>query len=855
MRVLGPFDLLKIQYEQNLGVTDEECFRSLVESAPVGIFFNDAEGQCVYTNPRWREMVGICYEEALGHGWRDAIAPEDRESVFTEWRQCVEQGRKFSREFRFRRPNGEVRWVHGRAIPIRSADGVVQGYVGTNEDITERKQLELGLRAQLRLATLHAKIGVALNSGNSLCSILQECAALLVEHLDVAFSRIWTLNETEQTLELQASAGLSTHINEPHGRIPIGQLTIGLIAQERRPHLTNDILQDLDATDKEWARREGMVSFAGYPLVVEDRLVGVIAAFARQALPPATLVELGSIAGLVAQCVQRKHMEEALRHSEERWRGAQHLSLDGFAILRSVRNEGGEIVDFIWEDLNISAAILLGRRQSDVIGRRLLETLPGVELQSEAFGNLVAVAETGASYSQEVHSEADGARGWFRLGIVRLGDGVAVSCSDISERKQMEAALRDSERHFHAILDSVIDIVSIVDADGATRYISPSVQRVLGYEPEERLGRNSLELVHADDIADVHAALARVVHHPDRIELFRYRLLHQDGSWRVLEAVAKGLLDDPILAGILISSRDITEQRHLETQLLLARKMESIGQLAAGIAHEINTPMQYIGDNTHFLQDAFQDLKVVVERYEQLLAASKAGAVTPDLLSMVETAVAQADLEYLREEIPSAIEQALQGVERVTKIVRAMKEFSHPDHEKKVATDVNRAIETTVTVARNEWKYVAEVMTDFDLSLPLVPCFSGEFNQVILNLLVNAAHAIADAKDKGSAGKGTITISTRGDGDWVEIRLSDTGTGIPETIRTKIYDPFFTTKQVGKGTGQGLAIAHAIIVKQHGGAIDCESEVGRGTTFRIRLPLLPAPSFQEEAHETTHSLC
>ena len=190
----------------------------------------------------------------------------------------------------------------------------------------------------------------------------------------------------------------------------------------------------------------------------------------------------------------------------------------------------------------------------------------------------------------------------------------------------------------------------------------------------------------------------------------------------------------------------------------------------------------------------------------------------------------------------------------MTKIVQAMKEFSHPGTEEKVETDLNRAIDTTITVARNEWKYVAEMLTDFDPALPPVPCLPGDFNQVILNLIVNASHAIAAVVGEGSQGKGTITVSTRHEGDWVEIRVRDTGTGIPEAIRSKIFDPFFTTKEVGKGTGQGLAIAHSVIVDKFGGTLTYETTVGKGTTFIIRLPLAPAPLPMEHLGEKVYPL-
>ncbi len=201
----------------------------------------------------------------------------------------------------------------------------------------------------------------------------------------------------------------------------------------------------------------------------------------------------------------------------------------------------------------------------------------------------------------------------------------------------------------------------------------------------------------------------------------------------------------------------------------------------------------------------------------------------------------EADLDFLMEEIPPALEQALTGIERVSKIVRAMKEFSHPGSEEKNAVDINRAIENTITVARNEWKYVAEMKLDLAPDLPLVPCLVGEFNQVILNIIVNAAQAIAGVVGDNSGRKGLITVTTRNADGWAEIRVSDTGPGIPPEAQARIFDPFFTPKDVGKGTGQGLALAHSVIVDKHGGALTFETEEGKGTTFIIRIPLSKEP--------------
>jgi PAS domain S-box-containing protein len=295
--------------------------------------------------------------------------------------------------------------------------------------------------------------------------------------------------------------------------------------------------------------------------------------------------------------------------------------------------------------------------------------------------------------------------------------------------------------------------------------------------------------------------------------------------------------DSGELIGFIIIGADITNRKALEDTLAQTEKLKSIGQLAAGIAHEINTPTQYVGDNTRFLQDAFQDIIQVLNSYAALFQAVKTDGVSADLIQKVEEDIQEADVEYLIEEIPTAIEHTLAGVERIAKIVRAMKEFSHPGQDEKTAIDINKTIESTITVARNEWKYVAEMETDFDASLPLVPCLPGELNQVILNLIINAAHAIADVMAENSTKKGLIKVSTRHKEHWAEIQISDTGPGIPEKIRHRIFDPFFTTKEVGKGTGQGLAISHTVIVEKHGGTLNLETEEGKGTTFIIYLPL------------------
>jgi signal transduction histidine kinase len=278
------------------------------------------------------------------------------------------------------------------------------------------------------------------------------------------------------------------------------------------------------------------------------------------------------------------------------------------------------------------------------------------------------------------------------------------------------------------------------------------------------------------------------------------------------------------------------ERERMEAELRLAQKLESVGQLAAGVAHEINSPMQYIGDSVYFLQRAFNDLLAAFAASHACVSALAASGKHEELTSAASAAHQALDIQYLQEQIPRAFERTHEGVQRVSTIVQAMRDFAHPDVKKKTPGDLNRALTSTLAVCRNEYKYVADVDVEWG-SIPLVDCHLGEINQVFLNLIVNAAHAIGDAVGR-TGRKGLISIRTRSDGRVVVISIEDNGTGIPESIRDRVFDPFFTTKPVGKGTGQGLAIARSIVVDKHGGKLTFESRVGHGTRFDIELPIV-----------------
>jgi PAS domain S-box-containing protein len=284
---------------------------------------------------------------------------------------------------------------------------------------------------------------------------------------------------------------------------------------------------------------------------------------------------------------------------------------------------------------------------------------------------------------------------------------------------------------------------------------------------------------------------------------------------------------------------EMKERERVVLELQLAQKLESVGRLAAGIAHEINTPIQYVGDSADFLRSAFEDVTRLLDAWTGAIETLPPGAAREALRAEIERLGGQHDLPYIRVELPRAFERVFDGVNRVSTIVKAMKEFAHPDSEDQSPADLNHAIETTLLVASNEYKYIAKINADLG-RLPPVVCNVGELNQVFLNLIVNAAHAIHDAGRDCETGE--IRIRTEAVGDEAVIRIGDNGCGIPAENLSKLYDPFFTTKEVGRGTGQGLSIARSILVEKHEGTIGVTSELGVGTEFVLKIPIGGRPS-------------
>ena len=402
---------------------------------------------------------------------------------------------------------------------------------------------------------------------------------------------------------------------------------------------------------------------------------------------------------------------------------------------------------------------------------------------------------------------------------------------EIRERQAQEELVQEARNEWERTVNALPDMIAIVDLEHRVIRLNTAMQERLDRPLAEIIGqdclmcRDAFPCLHSELIED------RL---PRTVEIYD----HDCDAFYSLHLIPYYAADGELIGSVHVfhdisdQKKNMKEKEILHAQLLQAHKLESVGQLASGIAHEINTPTQFVSSNVGFLDEAFADVQKIV--------ATLVNADEQQILSgeVLKQALETADWPYLEKEIPMAIEQSREGLSRVAHLVRAMKEFSHPGGKEAEVVDINHLIEMTVTVARNEWKYSSEVQLELSPDLPGVFCLADQIGQVLLNLLVNAAHTITEKLGRTpEGGKGIITIKTEVDGPSVLIHFSDTGCGIPDFARAKIFDPFFTTKAVGSGTGQGLAIAYDVVTSKHNGSLTFTTAVGEGTTFTIRLPI------------------
>lgn len=401
--------------------------------------------------------------------------------------------------------------------------------------------------------------------------------------------------------------------------------------------------------------------------------------------------------------------------------------------------------------------------------------------------------------------------------------------------KTCESELQSSHQNAEVLIASISSILICLDGDGRISRWNPSAELSFAIPAKDAIGKlfNDLPI----DWADPSCVESLLKDEATRDSLHNeIQFFDQCGVKHTLDVRLCRLIDDVHSGSVLVVGTDVTQQRFIQSQLDQSQRLESVGQLAAGVAHEINTPMQYIGDNVRYVAKTFDRISGLLDCIPALIDESVTDEQLIELRKKLATDSNVRKIANSLRQIPEALTDSIQGVEAVSKIVAAMKEFSHPGTTQKSRVSINHVLESTIAVARNEWKYVAEIESDLDETLEPINALPSELNQAFLNIIINASHAIADRVGRKEITKGSIVIQTAEFENGVRVVIRDNGGGIPVSIRERVYEPFFTTKDVGKGTGQGLAIVHSVIVQKHQGRLWFDVEDGVGTTFTIELP-------------------
>jgi two-component system NtrC family sensor kinase len=550
-----------------------------------------------------------------------------------------------------------------------------------------------------------------------------------------------------------------------------------------------------------------------------------------------------TLADATEQMRNQEELRQATRDAGQLALVARHM--DDAVVIANADGVVEWVNDAFVEMSGFSRDEVVGRSRAGLMGHQ--QPLPSTE-EYMAGGGQVLLPEF-------LTRTKNGRPYWLRVVLYRVvdDDGVVRLMAverNVTRRRAAEETLLAAMEHSEAlarelstekavltgVISSIPHLTYWKNSDGRYQGHNAAFLTMRGLPSDaDLLGRTEAEIGAEDDVSSILAEIERQV-----IETGQGVVDQQitiPGAGGAPRSLLMSVLPQPgragHIGGLIGVGADVTRVSELERQLNQTNRLESIGQLAAGIAHEINTPIQFVSDNVRFVAQSFDQMLFPVRVVGEICARP----VVEDanrIMGRLREAIADLDVDFLIEEVPGALTESLEGLDRVAQIVRAMKDFSHPGEGRR-DTDINRAVESTIQVARNEWKYYAELDMDLGADVALIPCYEGEFKQVILNLIVNAAHAI-EAKGSQSPGRGHIRVTTTRFADRVEVSIADDGIGMDKAVKDRIFDPFFTTKEVGKGTGQGLSMAYASIVQKHGGSIRVESAPGAGTTFVIVLP-------------------
>jgi two-component system, NtrC family, sensor kinase len=767
----------------------ESPFHALFASSRDGIFFADLEGRILRANPAYVGMLGYSPSEIILLTDHQLTPPRWHElELGTIREQILVRGYSDEYEKEYIRKDGSVLPVSLRAWLTRDEAGNPTGMWGIVRDITERKRADLASMANLKfLSTL----------------------------IDTIPSPLFF--KDAESRYMGCNAAFEAYLGRPRDQI------IGRTVYDIAPKELADVYRKQDQAlldDPRVQIYEARVKYADGTL---HDVVFHKAVFKDPDGKAAGLV------GVMLDITERKLAEQRLADTLEMNQKLIGAAPIGVAVYQA---SSGQCVA-----ANEALASIVGATADQVTHQNFRE------IGSWKPSGMLEAAERALLQGEEQTLETQltttfGKGIWASIIFTTFISGgekhLLMLLSDVTEGQRAKEALQRSETKYRVLAENLSEGLVMTDAADRFVYCNPRIRRMLGYEEPDMLGRTFLELVFDQDKALLQETLER--RQGGLGDLCEVRFRRRDGLLLHALFSASPLLDDRgEFLGTVAAFTDITDRRNLEMRLRQAQKLEAVGRLAAGIAHEINTPAQFVSDNLNFLKDSLGHVFEILPALRAVVAALNSLPGHEEAVATINHALEAADLDYLAKEAPSAFGQAIEGVSRITTVVRALKDFAHPEMLDKSMTDINRALMTTLAVARNEYASIADVETELG-DIPPLECYLSELNQVFLSLVVNAAEAIRESVAETGA-KGIIRVRSLQEGNRVRIDFEDTGGGIPEIIRDKIFDPFFTTKAVGRGSGQGLAIARSIVVEKHRGTLTFTSEPGKGTTFTILLPV------------------
>jgi len=824
----------------------EREFREFFDNAAEAIFIHDETGRILDANTNAGIWLNRATGDVVGQSLLDFVAEEDRENLAARFQNSL---RETPEVFQ-----ATLKRKDGFTIPLellcQAQD--FQGrrvLVSSGRNIAKRLQAEAEARRRMDQERLVSGISSRLVNaiGAEIPAAMSETLAKICGFIGMQRAAVYHFGESTQRFDLVHQWHAEGLPALPPALKSLGRIKTPWLFERSK---TQEWMSIRDARhlppaahkEKRLLDEAGITCLTAIPMSLRGRLQGLflVACLQSGELPQPDPQLLLQFAPMFSNIMLRQRIRKALNENAN----LTTSILNALSAHLCVLDKRGVItlVNRTWREQGarngpaVAATLAVGDDYLDFCRR----AADGGDKQAAAIHEGISAVLSGQSslFRLEFSSRFGPALRWYLLEATPRGKGArgaVVSHLNITARKRAERRLSRNETRYRTLIEALHEGLLMVRKGGVMAYLNEQFARMLGWPRATLLGRKPEEYVAPESLARLKNLLG-----PGAGTRHAEEIVWNHASGRhvyTLVSSSKTLDEEGNVVGTFAVVTDTTERKGLESQLLHSQKLEAIGQLAAGIAHEINTPAQYVGNNVQFIKTAFEDILAVCGQTRRFMQAAKDAPPTSADVEALAALMAERDIDYLEAEVPGAIAQTLEGVERISTIVRSVKQFAHPGAAVMAPADLNEAMRSTVTVSRNEWKYVAELQTQLDESLPLVICMVGEINQVVLNLIINAAHAIADALKADPERKGLITLTTRFAPPWAEIRVADNGLGIPPAVQDNIFDPFFTTKEVGKGTGQGLTISRSIVVDKHKGQLFFETEPGAGTTFVVRLPL------------------